>query len=241
MYIALLEDDKYQAQHAREILDAAGYTVSVFDNTADLTRALRRDTFDAFVLDWELPNQSGLEVLQHIRNERKMAEPVMMLTCRNSEVDITNALNAGADDYCTKPLRHGEFLARLGAVLRRSYNLRATSASPNNLRKLQGYVFNETELEVSYENTQVILNNKEFKLALFLFENSERILSRERLINEVWGHSHEDMTRSLDVHISWIRRKLNLGSSGQSAKLKTVYGYGYRLITIAKEISGNED
>jgi DNA-binding response OmpR family regulator len=232
MYIALLEDEEHQAIYVRDLLQVAGHKVSMFDNGADLIRAIGRDTIDAFVLDWEVPKKSGLEVLKHIREVRNMNEPVIFLTSRIDEHNITTALHAGADDYCNKPLRPCEFLARLGAVLRRSYPAKLPTGTE---REIHGYVFNDVTLQVRFEGTEVTLNNKEYKLALFLFENSDRALSRERLMNEVWRNSTEDLSRSLDVHISWLRRKLNLGNRGPFYRLKPIYGYGYRLMAASQD------
>jgi DNA-binding response OmpR family regulator len=101
MYIGLLEDEPQLAQHVREILEGAGHTVSVFSNGEDMVKAIGRDTIDLFVLDWRVPRMSGIEVLKHIREVRGLKEPVVFLTSRNYEQDITEALNAGADDYCS--------------------------------------------------------------------------------------------------------------------------------------------
>ena len=105
MYIGLLEDEPHLAQHVCEILEGAGHTVIVFNNGADMVRAIGRDTIDLFVLDWRVPRLSGLEVLKHIRDVRSLKEPVLFLTSRTDEQDITEALNAGADDYCTSDTR----------------------------------------------------------------------------------------------------------------------------------------
>lgn len=101
MHIGLLEDENQLAQHVSEILEAADHTVSVFGNGEDIVKAIGRDTFDLFVLDWRVPRISGIEVLKHIREIRGLQEPVMFLTNRNYEQDIIEALNAGADDYCS--------------------------------------------------------------------------------------------------------------------------------------------
>lgn len=233
MYIALLEDEEHQAIYVRDLLQVAGHQVKLFDNGADLVRAIGRDTIDAFILDWEVPKKSGLEVLKHIRDVRHMNEPVIFLTNRIDEHNITTALHAGADDYCTKPLRPGEFLARLGAVLRRSYPSKPEFVGT--VCEISGYSFNDLTLEVSFEDTTATLNNKEFKLALFFFQNLERALSRDRLISEVWGGKTEDWTRSLDVHVSWLRRKLNLGNQGPLFRIKPIYGYGYRLMAASQD------
>ena len=228
MYIALLDREEHQAIHVRHLLETVGHTACIFHNGADLIRAIGRDTIDLFVLEWEAPKKSGLEVLRHIREVRRMHAPVIFLSHCSEEHHVTTALQAGADDYCTKPIKPGEFLARLQAVLRRSYPPKPPHNGP--VRELHGHVFDERTLTVQWGQTAVALNLKEFKLAVFLFEHANRALSRERLMHEVWGHHNEDLSRTLDVHVSWLRRKLNLGKEGRFFSLQPIYGYGYRLI-----------
>jgi DNA-binding response OmpR family regulator len=229
MYIGLLEDEPQLAQHVREILENAGHTVNVFSNGADMIKAVGRDTIDLFVLDWRVPRVSGLEVLKHIRNVRGLKEPVLFLTSRTDEQDITEALNAGADDYCTKPVRPQEFLARISALLRRTYPDRNDQQTT---RSLLGYLFNKLDNSVQFGNETVTLSEKEFKLALFLFENHERAVSRGRLMQEVWGGEGDALSRSLDVHVSWLRKKLDLAATSKNLRLKPIYGFGYRLMAV---------
>ena len=196
-----------------------------------MVRAIGRDTMDLFVLDWRVPLVSGLEVLKHIREVKGLQEPVLFLTSRSDEQDIIEALNAGADDYCTKPVRPREFLARVHALLRRTYPNKKNDADP---QTLHGYAFSPSDNTICFEGQKVQLAEKEFKLALFLFENSERAVSRERLIQEVWGNAGDDLSRSLDVHISWLRKKLNLAANSNQLRLKPIYGFGYRLIAVGE-------
>ena len=229
MYIGLLEDEPHLAQHVREILEGAGHTVSVFTNGADMVRAIGRDTIDLFVLDWRVPRMSGLEVLKHIRDVRALKEPVIFLTSRNDEQDITDALNAGADDYCTKPVRPREFLARIAALQRRTYPERTNEET---LRTLLDYTFNKIDNSVAFAGKKVTLSEKEFKLALFMFENHERAVSRERLLQEIWGGGGDELSRSLDVHVSWLRKKLDLSATSTALRFKPIYGFGYRLMAV---------
>lgn len=231
MYIGLLEDEPQLAQHVCEILEKAGHTTSHFSNGADMIKAIGRDTIDLFVLDWRVPRVSGLEVLKHIRNVRGLKEPVLFLTSRTDEQDIIEALNAGADDYCTKPVRPQEFLARITALLRRTYPERSSQETSRNLLN---YTFNKLDNSVKFANESVTLSEKEFNLALFLFENHERAVSRDRLMQEVWGGGGDALSRSLDVHISWLRKKLNLAATAPHLRLKPIYGFGYRLVAVTE-------
>lgn len=229
MYIGLLEDEPHLAQYVKDVLEGAGYTVAVFGNGEDMVKAIGRDTIDLFVLDWRVPRMSGLEVLKHIREVKGIKEPVLFLTSRTDEQDITDALNAGADDYCIKPVRPQEFLARIRAVLRRT---NPDHGNTDTARALLGYTFNKLDNSVHFNNQHVVLSEKEFKLALFLFENHERAVSRERLMQEIWGGQGDALSRSLDVHVSWLRKKLDLSASSQTLRLKPIYGFGYRLMAI---------
>ena len=231
MYIGLLEDEPHLAQHVCEILEGAGHTVNVFSNGEDMVKAIGRDTIDLFVLDWRVPRMTGIEVLKHIREVRALKEPVLFLTSRTDEQDITEALNAGADDYCTKPVRPKEFLARIHAILRRTYPDRSNE---DTTRVLLDYSFNKLDNAVSFGDQVVTLSEKEFKLALFLFENHERAVSRERLLQEIWGGAGDALSRSLDVHVSWLRKKLDLSATSPTLRLKPIYGFGYRLIAVSE-------
>jgi DNA-binding response OmpR family regulator len=197
-----------------------------------MIKAIGRDTIDLFVLDWRVPRVSGLEVLKHIRNVRGLKEPILFLTSKTNEQDITEALNAGADDYCTKPVRPQEFLARIGALLRRTYPERSNQETT---RICLDYTFNKLTNSVEFEGNQVNLSEKEFRLALFLFENHERAISRNRLMQEVWGGEGDALSRSLDVHVSWLRKKLDLAATSPKLRLKPIYGFGYRLMAVGED------
>jgi two-component system response regulator RegX3 len=234
MYIGLLEDEPQLAHHVCEILEKAGHSTSHFANGADMIKAIGRDTIDLFVLDWRVPRVSGLEVLKHIRTVRGLKEPVLLLTSKTDEQDIIEALNAGADDYCTKPVRAQEFLARVTALLRRTYPDRGNQETS---RQLLNYTFNKLDNSVHFASQSITLSEKEFNLALFLFENHERAVSRERLMQEVWGGQGDALSRSLDVHISWLRKKLDLTATAPHLRLKPIYGFGYRLMAVTQSPS----
>jgi DNA-binding response OmpR family regulator len=191
-----------------------------------------------FVLDWVVPGASGLEVLKHIRDVRQLAEPVMFLTSCSAESQIIEALNCGADDYCTKPLRPLEFLARINAVVRRPGRVKPL-AEP--LQRLFGYEFSAADSTVRFNGQVQVLPDKEFRLALFLFENADRAISRARLVREIWGTEPDEYSRSLDVHISRLRTKLNLASASSAVRLRPVYGFGYRLVTVPDEEAGDRN
>jgi DNA-binding response OmpR family regulator len=182
-----------------------------------------------------LPQISGLEICRRIRALGR-STPVLFLTAKDTLDDRVSGLDAGADDYCLKPLRKSEFLARVHAVFRRSYRHLTEDCAQ---RDLMGYLFSEADYSVTFNGTTVVLTHKEFKLAVLLFENADRALSRNRLVSEVWGSNTEDFSRSLDVHISGLRRKLGLGATDSTCRLKPIYGYGYRLFSLAHSVNEN--
>jgi DNA-binding response OmpR family regulator len=229
MYIGLLEDEPQLAQYVCELLEQAGHTTTHFTNGAEMLKAIGRDTMDLFVLDWQVPLVSGLEVLKTIRQVHGLHVPVLFLTSRTSEQDMVEVLNAGADDYCTKPIGEQVLLARVAALLRRTY---PDHESQGAAKTVLGYVFSSSDNTVLFEGQRVVLSEKEFKLALFLFENHERAVSRERLIQVAWGNTAGALSRSLDVHMSWLRKKLDLTATSPHVRLKPIYGYGYRLMTV---------
>lgn len=232
MYIAILEDEATLAEEVKLCLEKLGHRVQVFEDGAAITRSIRRDTFDLFVLDWNVPKMNGLEVLKDMRNNLKLTEPIIFLTSTDDESAIVEALSEGADDYCVKPVRIKEFVARVKALERRTGKGTTTATEP---KTIADFTFNVLEQTVSTGDKTILLADKEFNLALFLFNNLDRPISRNRILMEIWGRTDEELSRSLDVHIAWIRKKLNIGASGDTLRLTAIYGYGYRLMQVFKE------
>jgi DNA-binding response OmpR family regulator len=229
MHIGILEDDDTLAQHLAKVVQSAGHTSVVFNTAKAFLQSLQRNTYDLLVFDWKLPDQDGIKVLKQLRSSFQSATPVIFLTAMHDEQAIVTALEAGAEDYCVKPLRPAEFLARISALQRRIYPVRQGSGP----QTFHGYTFDLVERIITWgEGGQAQFSGKEFELARFLFENADRSISRERLMQEVWGREDDPFSRTLDVHISRIRSRLGL--SGQSnLRLRSVHGFGYQLITYA--------
>ena len=229
MNIALLEDDHYLAEDVVQLLRKAGHEVTHYADGHLIIRGLARDTFDLFVLDWHVPGPSGMKVLHHIRKDLKLNTPVMFLTSKNAEFEIVAAFNAGADDYCSKPIKEKEFSARIAALQRR-FTPVSREASSGEL--IPGYEFNRAEHTFFVNGKAADLTEKEFDLAMLFFKNPDRPLARNRIMLEVWGREEDALSRTLDVHVSWIRRKLAIGTDAVSAKLVVVHGFGYRLVLL---------
>lgn len=226
MHIALLEDEATLAGEVKALLSQQGHTVEVFGDGHGILHGLLKDTFDLFVLDWQVPGPSGLEVLHHLRQHAKLLSPVIFLTSSTAEEQVAIALNAGADDYCLKPLRPVEFLARVAALQRR---MMPQTVAPPDGELYEGFVFHRVDRSVTVHGQAVALTEKEFELCHLLFCNLERPISRNRIMQEVWGREEDALSRTLDVHISWVRRKLGIGAQGTRLRLNVVHGYGYRL------------
>jgi DNA-binding response OmpR family regulator len=228
MHIGILEDDTLLANHLADVLQSAGHTSAVFNSARTFLPALNRNTFDLLVFDWRLPDQDGIKVLKHLRASFQSETPVIFLTAVHDEQAIVTALDAGADDYCVKPLRPAEFLARVTALQRRIY----PAKQPAGPQTLNGYTFDPLSRFITWESGKAQFSGKEFELARFLFENSDRSISRERLMQEIWGREDDPFSRTLDVHISRVRSRLSLGAESR-IRLRSVHGFGYQLITYA--------
>ena len=220
--IALLEDSEEQAARVREWIENRGYHCGVFATAEAFQRAFRKSSYDVVVLDWTLDSgSSGLEVLHWIRRTLTSDVPVIFVTSRQAEEDIVQALRAGADDYLAKPVRQHELLARLYALARRAQPETEVLECPP-------YTFDTSAREVRMHDEPVKLTEKEYELALFLFRNRGRVLSRQHLLTSVWGTSADLNTRTVDTHASRLRKKLRLLAS-ERWKLTSIYQHGYRL------------
>ncbi len=219
--IGMLEDDIDQANRASGWITERGHQCEVFYESESFQRAFRKTSYDVVTLDWNLPDGTGIEILTWLRQSLVSDVPVIFITARQAEADIVSALEKGADDYLVKPVRQFELLARIGALARR--------AQPETeVLEYDPYVFDTSNRQVSVDDEVVRLTEKEYDLALFLFRNRGRVLSRQHLLTSVWGTSAELNTRTVDTHASRLRKKLKL-SATEKWKLTSIYQHGYRL------------
>ena len=224
MRIALLEDDSALAELMVTWLEDADHSCDHYATCATFLRALHRETFDLLIVDWELPDGSGLEVTRTLRGFVEWRVPVLFVTNRAREDDIVQALQAGADDYMVKPVKQREMLARVQALARRALGGQET-AQPLTIGP---YHIDPMRQIISYEDKPLTVTDKEFELALFLFRNLGRLLSRGHLMQTIWGLNNQVSTRTLDTHVSSIRKKLDIRPEN-GFRIKTVYRHGYRL------------
>jgi len=232
MHIAVLEDEQSLAVDLAALLKKNGHEVSIFADGLHLIETLQAELYDMFILDWKVPSMNGFEVLKHIRSELGFKTPVIFLTSNDNETDIVNALSSGADDYSVKPLRPQELMARINALVRRSYGAPKKINAPETIL---GYTFYTAERTVEFGGTKISLTDKEFLLAHYFFTNLDRPLSRTHIMMRIWGQTEEGLSRTLDVHVAWIRNKLNIGAQSVHVRLVAIHGYGYRLMQVPNE------
>jgi DNA-binding response OmpR family regulator len=239
--IALVEDDPAQAELLESWLVEAGHDCHLFTNGKAFIYGAKRHTFDLIILDWMLPDTSGPDLLTWVRENTDWNIPVLFTTSRDSEQDIVFALTHGADDYMIKPVKPQETIARINALLRRS----APADSGNDVIEAPPYLFDARSRSLSVNNQPVELTQKEYDLAVFLFRHAGRLLSRSYLMENIWGMNSGLQTRTVDTHISRIRKKLGLGPE-VGWRLSSVYQHGYRLEQIdtkdsetAQDAAGN--
>lgn len=220
MNIWLLEDDPAQAQMLSGWLVTAGHDVTHFERGNKIVCGIGKGGFDLIILDWELPDTTGIEVLASIRSRVSWHVPVLFVTQREAEADIVNALANGADDYMVKQISEAEFLARVDALGRRL-------ASEELDFEIGPYVFRPQSQTAQLNGEQCELTAKDFDLAWYMFRHIGRLLSREQLLRDVWGVSGLN-TRTVDVHVSRIRKRLSIAPEN-GYRIKTIYQHGYRL------------
>jgi len=223
--VAILEDDPDQAELTKLWLTHAEHSVDCFGDAANFLRAVRRDSFDLYVLDWMLPDLSGIDVLKKLRNSMDDYTPVVIVTVKDEEQSIVRGLESGADDYLVKPVRHAELVARVAAVLRRA----AGGKPEEKTLDFAPYALNFTNKTVSLEGDKISLTNREFELAQFFFRNAGKMVSRNHMLESIWGIENKSVsTRTVDTHVSRLRKKLKLRDENGWV-LSSIYQHGYRL------------
>ena len=219
--IHVVEDDAGVRELELYTLRTAGYEAAGFGEPAEFRRALQESLPDLVILDVMLPGEDGMSLLRALRQDARTRRlPVILVTARDAEMDKVNGLDAGADDYLTKPFGVMELLARVRALLRRSGEEKAEDVLTHG-----PIVLDRLRHRVTAEGAEVVLTHMEFELLAFLMAHPGQALTREVLLDDVWGMAYAGDTRTVDVHIRTLRQKL--GSSG--SLIATVRGVGYRL------------
>jgi len=225
LHLLILEDDPVWGGVLEMALNRAGHSCTTCVNVAAVKTVLRQDSFDLLLLDWNLPDATGYDLLLWAKDRLDPCPPVIMVTSRSDSGDIVRALDAGADDFVIKPCDADVLNARIGAVIRRVNVAEQSSCDKENFT---GAIFDHGTGTVDIGGQSVKLTEKEFSLALLLFRNIGRPMGRAHLLDRVWGSSPDTQTRTLDVHISKIRNRLGLRAE-KGFRLLPVYSFGYRL------------
>ena len=221
--ILIVEDEPAMVQGLRDNFEYEGYEViSAEDGAAGLERALSDDP-DLVVLDVMMPKLSGLDVCKQLK-AKKPALPIIMLTARGQEIDKVVGLELGADDYVTKPFSIRELMARVKAVLRR-----VSPQSPGELYRFSDVEVNVRSNEVKRGGQTVELSSKEFALLAYFVAHPAETLSRDRLLDAVWGYENYPSTRTVDAHIVHLRQKLEQNPE-EPRFILTVHGSGYKFV-----------
>lgn len=225
MKILLIEDEAGLIITLTDRLESENFRVTAATNgEAGLNSALS-ENFDLIILDVMLPRKNGFDVCRDLRR-KNVSTPILMLTARGETIDKVLGLKLGADDYLTKPFEVAELLARVEALLRRAPNTRQNS--PESFR-FGGVTIDFRRAEVRKNNNPVELSAMEFKLLQYLIEHRGEVLKRDELLDEVWGYDAMPSTRTVDVHIAWLRQKLE-ENPRYPQFFQTVHGFGYKFL-----------
>jgi len=226
MKILLVEDEAGLIITLTDRLQSEGFNVkTATDGEAGLSLALA-ENFDLIILDVMLPKKNGLDVCRDLR-QKNITTPILMLTAKGETIDKVLGLKLGADDYLTKPFEMMELLARVEALLRRSPQTNQNSPD----------AFRFGDVSIDFRRAEVLKNNEplelsaiEFKLLQFLIENRGAVHSRDKLLDEVWGYDAMPSTRTVDVHVAWLRQKLETNPK-HPQYIQTVHGLGYKFVS----------
>lgn len=220
--IYCVEDDGNIRELIVYTLESTGFQAKGFENGTEFRQALEDHLPELVLLDIMLPNEDGMDILKELRKSVKTRQiPVIMVTAKSSEYDKVIGLDSGADDYITKPFGMMELVSRIKAVLRRA-NQKEHDADTMQLGNL---ILDIQKHEVIVEGEKVALTLKEFELLRYLLKNENVVLTRQQLLEKIWGYDFTGETRTVDVHIRTLRQKL--GSAGKY--IDTVRGVGYRI------------
>ena len=224
--IGLLEDNPIESEALKNLFPGNNFRVQSYSTGKSMIEALKSESFDLVVLDWNLPDSNGVQVLRHIRNNLNSSCVVLMLTCRQSEYDVVHALDNGADDFIQKPWRDFELLARINALLRRR-----RSIPINQIDKFGQFIINPLTRNVWRDGKAIKFSPKEFDLFHLLVLNINCPVSRSHITNSVWRGESTD-GRVVDVYISRVRLKARL-TAEYGYRLHSIYGFGYQLDSLS--------
>jgi DNA-binding response OmpR family regulator len=221
--ILVVEDDHAVQKALRRLFEAEGFEIEISSDGKSALEAFRRAAPAAIVLDLRLPLVSGRDVCREIKQQAPSV-PIIVLSAASDVSDKVLLLELGADDYVTKPFSPRELLARVRAALRRTVR-----TATGDVVTFDGISVDFTKMEVNRNGELVVLTAQEFKTLKFLIQNAERVISRDELLNEVWGYQNYPSTRTVDDHILKLRQKLEKDPTNPT-HFRTVHGMGYKFV-----------
>ena len=224
--ILIVEDDSNLLATLKYNLDKENFDVVTAADGAKALEVARREKPDLIILDLMLPELSGYEVCRILRKDTTV--PILMLTARTEEVDKIVGLEIGADDYMTKPFSMRELLARVRAMLRRSEMTKNHTDDHQQPLKIGDLEIDIPRHQAFLRDLKLDLSPKEFELIAFLAKNKGLVFNREQLLEKVWGYDYAGDTRTVDVHIRWLRRKIE-SNPAKPERIVTIRGTGYKL------------
>ena len=229
--VLIVEDDILIAELERDYLNASGFEAEIQQNGTHILDMVRKEKYDALILDIMLPGKSGLDICRELRRESSI--PILMVTAKKEEVDKLRGLGLGADDYMIKPFDSKELVARVKAVLRRYQAVPAPApVTAATAAQQQGdyveypdLIVNLSNYAVLYQGKSVDMPPKELELLYFLASSPNQVFTREQLLDHIWGYEYIGDTRTVDVHIKRLREKIK---DNDNWALTTVWGIGYK-------------
>ena len=225
MKILVIDDEEHILELLKFNLELSGFDVCVSSEANQAIELIGKEKPDLLLLDWMLPKISGRDILKKIRQDENIYDlPVIMLTAKNMEDDKIQGLNVGADDYITKPFSIKELMARINTILRR-YRVSDKSQS---IIEAGNIILNTDQYGLTVDGHAVDLTRKEFELLKLLMENRGKVLKRDYLLEKVWGYEFYGETRTVDVHIRHLRKKLGLDETSENG-IDTIRGLGYKM------------
>ena len=215
--ILIVEDEANISDFVKGELEYEGYNVCIKEDGREGLEEALKNEYDLIILDVMLPSMNGFEICRRLKREKQ--SPIIMLSAKDSVMDKVNGLQIGADDYIAKPFAIEELLARIEVVFRRQDNLN------NYIIKFKDITINKSSRVVKRNGNEINLTNKEYELLMILIDNKGKVVTREELLEKIWGYGYEPETNVIDVYIRYLRAKLN--SENKEEYIQTVRSVGY--------------
>lgn len=224
MRVLIVEDNPKIANSIKKGLEQESFAVDIALNGIKGFDLAATEDYDIIILDLMLPDMDGMEVCRKLRREEKISTPILMLTAKNQLEDRVGGLNTGADDYLAKPFAFEELIARIRALARRP------KKTLNNTLKTADLKLDSSNQQVSRGGKTISLSKKEFSLLEYLLRNKNKIVSKQTLINHVWDYNADILPNTVEVYIGYLRNKIEKPFKNKPKLIKTIKGFGYKII-----------